>query len=90
MKTGRRDSKESYADVVQEFIPLHNDTIDVVLSRFQSIGIDVGGTVALLGLSLSLEYSIPKSRVLDSLIRVRVAYQQSNPWFSSLRVCQMH
>ncbi|RWR72094.1 Plant peroxidase [Cinnamomum micranthum f. kanehirae] len=49
MKTGRRDSKESYADVVQDFIPLHNDSIDVVLSRFQSIGIDVEGTVALLG-----------------------------------------
>lgn len=51
MKTGRRDSKESYANVVQDFIPLHNDSIDVVLSRFQSIGIDVEGTVALLGLS---------------------------------------
>lgn len=51
MKTGRRDSKESHADVVQDFIPLHNASIDVVLSRFQSIGVDVEGTVALLGLS---------------------------------------
>ncbi|XP_057426943.1 peroxidase 21 [Lotus japonicus] len=49
MKTGRRDSKESYATVVEDFIPNHNDSISLVLSRFQSIGIDVEATVALLG-----------------------------------------
>ncbi|XP_061350557.1 peroxidase 21 [Gastrolobium bilobum] len=49
MKTGRRDSKESYATVVEDFIPNHNDSISLVLSRFQAIGIDVEATVALLG-----------------------------------------
>ncbi|KAJ9184270.1 hypothetical protein P3X46_004014 [Hevea brasiliensis] len=49
MKTGRRDSKESYAAVVEDFLPNHNDSISLVLSRFQSIGIDAEGTVALLG-----------------------------------------
>ncbi|XP_011004734.1 PREDICTED: peroxidase 21 [Populus euphratica] len=49
MKTGRRDSTESYGAVVEDFIPDHNDSISLVLSRFQSIGIDVEGTVALLG-----------------------------------------
>ncbi|XP_057477076.1 peroxidase 21-like [Actinidia eriantha] len=49
MKTGRKDSKESYVAEVDEVIPNHNDTMSSVLSRFQSIGIDVEGTVALLG-----------------------------------------
>lgn len=50
MKTGRRDSKESYLTEVDSSIPNHNDSISSVLSRFQSIGIDVEGTVALLGI----------------------------------------
>lgn len=49
MKTGRRDSTESYGAVVEDFIPNHNDSISLVLSRFESIGVDVEGTVALLG-----------------------------------------
>ncbi|TKY52905.1 Peroxidase 21 [Spatholobus suberectus] len=49
MKTGRKDSKESYATEVEDFIPNHNDSISLVLSRFQAIGIDVEATVALLG-----------------------------------------
>ncbi|XP_072961078.1 peroxidase 21 [Typha angustifolia] len=49
MKTGRRDSKESYVDVVEQFIPNHNDTISLVLSRFKSMGISAESTVALLG-----------------------------------------
>lgn len=53
MKTGRRDSKESYATVVEDSIPNHNDSMSLVLSRFQSIGIDAEGTVALLGMWLS-------------------------------------
>nr|AGX27515.1 POD21 [Populus tomentosa] len=48
MKTGRRDSTVSYGAVVEDFIPNHNDSISLVLSRFQSIGVDVEGTVALL------------------------------------------
>ncbi|CAJ1968491.1 unnamed protein product [Sphenostylis stenocarpa] len=49
MKTGRRDSKESYAKEVEDLIPNHNDSISLVLSRFQAIGIDLEATVALLG-----------------------------------------
>ncbi|KAJ0978227.1 hypothetical protein J5N97_013701 [Dioscorea zingiberensis] len=48
MRTGRRDSKESHIQEV-DFIPNHNDSISLVLSRFQSLGIDAEGTVALLG-----------------------------------------
>ncbi|XP_077239192.1 peroxidase superfamily protein [Tasmannia lanceolata] len=49
MRTGRRDSTESHAALVDDFIPRHNDTMSLVLSRFQSIGIEAEGTVALLG-----------------------------------------
>ncbi|XP_057779083.1 peroxidase 21 [Salvia miltiorrhiza] len=49
MKTGRKDSKISYAAQVENSIPNHNDSISTVLSTFQSMGIDPQGTVALLG-----------------------------------------
>lgn len=49
MKTGRRDSRESYAADVQKFIPNHNASISELLSHFQSLGIDIEGTVAILG-----------------------------------------
>ncbi|CAI8602640.1 unnamed protein product [Vicia faba] len=49
MKTGRKDSKESYVAVVKDLIPNHNDSISSVLSRFQDIGVDLEATVALLG-----------------------------------------
>ncbi|RZC76455.1 hypothetical protein C5167_000613 [Papaver somniferum] len=49
MKTGRKDSTESYAGVVENFIPNHNDSMSFVLSQFQAIGIDAEGVVALLG-----------------------------------------
>lgn len=49
MKTGRRDSRQSYIPV-EDYLPNHNDSISLVLDRFQSIGIDVEGTVALLGI----------------------------------------
>lgn len=69
MKTGRKDSKESYASVVEEFIPNHNDSISSVLSRFQSIGIDAEGTVAILGkfplsLTSTLEYAMYLNKCL--------------------------
>ncbi|KAB2013570.1 hypothetical protein ES319_D09G165100v1 [Gossypium barbadense] len=49
MKTGRKDSKRSYLSEVENTIPNHNDSMELVLSRFQSIGIDTQGIVALLG-----------------------------------------
>ncbi|GLJ51750.1 hypothetical protein SUGI_1099800 [Cryptomeria japonica] len=49
LKTGRRDSKKSSAAIVDKYIPLHNDSVSNVLSRFASIGIDAEGAVALLG-----------------------------------------
>ena len=68
MKTGRRDSKESYAKFVEEYLPNHNDSMSLVLSRFQSIGIDVEGIVALLGtpcfLFLLIQDSSMKSKVV--------------------------
>jgi len=58
MKTGRRDSKQSYAKEVEDLIPNHNDSISVVLSRFRAIGIDVEATVALLGIKHFLCYCL--------------------------------
>ncbi|CAN4117038.1 unnamed protein product [Withania somnifera] len=49
MRTGRKDSKESYLSEVEKYLPNHNDSMSFVLSQFQSIGIDTEGTVALLG-----------------------------------------
>ncbi|KAL8255182.1 hypothetical protein R6Q59_033403 [Mikania micrantha] len=49
MKTGRKDSKESHLAEIDASLPNHNDSMMYVLSRFQSVGIDVEGTVALLG-----------------------------------------
>ncbi|WCJ34566.1 Peroxidase superfamily protein [Euphorbia peplus] len=49
MKTGRRDSKESYEAVLAQVLPNHNDSISLVLDRFQSMGLDVEASVALLG-----------------------------------------
>ncbi|KAM7265327.1 hypothetical protein ACFE04_003010 [Oxalis oulophora] len=49
MRSGRKDSRGSYLAEVDSLIPNHNDSTSLVLDRFQSIGIDVEGTVALLG-----------------------------------------
>ncbi|KAL4591984.1 hypothetical protein LXL04_004961 [Taraxacum kok-saghyz] len=49
MKTGRKDSMESHLAEIDSLLPNHNDSMLYVLDRFQSIGIDVEGTVALLG-----------------------------------------
>ncbi|KAJ8542192.1 hypothetical protein K7X08_017058 [Anisodus acutangulus] len=49
MRSGRKDSKESYLAEVENYLPNHNDSMSSVLSRFQSIGVDTEGTVALLG-----------------------------------------
>lgn len=50
MKTGRKDSKTSYLEKVEKNIPNHNDSISSVLSAFESIGVDIERTVALLGI----------------------------------------
>ncbi|WOL04629.1 peroxidase 21 [Canna indica] len=49
MKTGRRDSRQSYYENINNYLPNHNDSMSLVLSRFKSIGIDAESTVALLG-----------------------------------------
>ncbi|KAA8520065.1 hypothetical protein F0562_014321 [Nyssa sinensis] len=49
LKTGRRDGRKSRADVVEQYLPDHNESISVVLDRFGEMGIDTPGVVALLG-----------------------------------------
>ncbi|XP_006658177.2 peroxidase 21-like [Oryza brachyantha] len=49
MRTGRRDSRESYYGVVERYIPNHNDSVSTVLARFAGMGVDTEGAVALLG-----------------------------------------
>lgn len=58
MKTGRRDSKESHIKEVEDFIPNHNDSMSLVLSRFEPIGIDVEATVALLGIYVTYQLKL--------------------------------
>ncbi|OAY25928.1 peroxidase 42 [Manihot esculenta] len=49
LKTGRRDGRKSRAEVVEQYLPDHNESISVVLERFAAMGIDTPGVVALLG-----------------------------------------
>ncbi|XP_051125300.1 peroxidase 42 [Andrographis paniculata] len=49
LKTGRRDGRKSRADILEQHLPDHNDSMSVVLDRFANIGIDTSGVVALLG-----------------------------------------
>ncbi|KAL6598717.1 hypothetical protein ACP70R_046115 [Stipagrostis hirtigluma subsp. patula] len=49
VRTGRRDSRESYSGEVERSIPNHNDSASAVLSRFAAVGVDAEGAVALLG-----------------------------------------
>ncbi|KAK6133376.1 hypothetical protein DH2020_032886 [Rehmannia glutinosa] len=48
LKTGRRDGRKSRADIIEQYLPDHNESISVVLERFANIGIDTPGVVALL------------------------------------------
>ena len=61
IKTGRRDSRGSYLRDVEALVPNHNDSLSSVLSNFNSIGIDVEATVALLGTEL-IPYKANPSR----------------------------
>ncbi|KAJ9689743.1 hypothetical protein PVL29_012435 [Vitis rotundifolia] len=49
LKTGRRDGRKSRAEILEEYLPDHNESMSVVLDRFAAIGIDTPGLVALLG-----------------------------------------
>jgi len=49
LKTGRRDGRKSRADILESYLPDHNESMTVVLQRFGAIGIDTPGVVALLG-----------------------------------------
>ncbi|XP_047069617.1 peroxidase 21-like [Lolium rigidum] len=49
MRTGRRDATASYYGEVERYLPVHNDTVSAVLSRFAPMGVDAEGVVALLG-----------------------------------------
>lgn len=49
LKTGRRDGRRSRADILEQHLPDHNESMSVVLERFANIGINTPGVVALLG-----------------------------------------
>ncbi|GMH05309.1 hypothetical protein Nepgr_007149 [Nepenthes gracilis] len=49
LKTGRRDGRRSRAEMLEQYLPDHNESMSVVLERFKSIGINTPGVVALLG-----------------------------------------
>lgn len=52
LKTGRRDGRKSRADILEQHLPDHNESMNVVLQRFANIGINTPGVVALLGTNL--------------------------------------
>ncbi|KAL0310719.1 UNVERIFIED_CONTAM: Peroxidase 42 [Sesamum angustifolium] len=43
------DGRKSRADILEQHLPDHNESMSVVLERFANIGIDTPGVVALLG-----------------------------------------
>uniref|UniRef100_A0A1D1ZJ47 Peroxidase n=1 Tax=Anthurium amnicola TaxID=1678845 RepID=A0A1D1ZJ47_9ARAE len=49
LKTGRRDGRRSRAEVLEEYLPDHNESMSAVLDKFGEMGIDTAGVVALLG-----------------------------------------
>lgn len=51
LKTGRRDGRKSRAEILEEYLPDHNESMSVVLDRFSAIGINTPGVVALLGIT---------------------------------------
>lgn len=49
LKTGRRDGRRSRAEILEQYLPDHNESISSVLDKFGAMGIDTPGLVALLG-----------------------------------------
>ncbi|KAL5730756.1 peroxidase [Ranunculus cassubicifolius] len=49
MRTGRRDGRRSRAEILEQYLPDHNESISSVLDKFAAMGIDTPGVVALLG-----------------------------------------
>ena len=50
LKTGRRDARHSRpAEMLEEYLPDHNESVSAVLGKFGAMGIDAAGVVALLG-----------------------------------------
>lgn len=49
LKTGRRDGRKSRAEMLEQYLPDHNESMSMVLHKFKAIGIDTKGVVALLG-----------------------------------------
>lgn len=49
LKTGRRDGRKSRAELLEQYLPDHNESLTVVLDKFAKLGVDTVGLVALLG-----------------------------------------
>ncbi|XP_034211167.1 peroxidase 42-like [Prunus dulcis] len=49
LKTGRRDGRRSRAEILEQYLPDHNESMSTVLEKFADMGIDTPGLVALLG-----------------------------------------
>ncbi|KAL5972636.1 Peroxidase 42 [Asimina triloba] len=49
LKTGRKDGRKSRAEILEQYLPDHNESMSVVLDRFMAMGINTPGVVALLG-----------------------------------------
>lgn len=59
LKTGRRDGRKSRAELLEQYLPDHNESLTVILDKFSKLGIDTVGLVALLGTTFfSLRLSV--------------------------------
>lgn len=65
LRTGRRDGRRSRADVVEQYLPDHNDTISAVLEKFAAMGIDTPGVVALLAIHPSKTHYAHSHKKID-------------------------
>ena len=70
LKTGRRDGRRSRADVVEQFLPDHNESISAVLDKFGAMGIDTPGVVALLG-TIPSPLTHPCTYIYEMTIRIK-------------------
>ena len=67
LKTGRRDGRRSRAEILEEYLPDHNESMSTVLEKFSAMGIDTPGVVALLGTTLQI--CLPNDVHVENILR---------------------
>ncbi|PIA57898.1 hypothetical protein AQUCO_00500071v1 [Aquilegia coerulea] len=68
LKTGRRDGRRSRAEILEQYLPDHNESISSVLDKFGAMGIDTPGVVALLGIFIHYQHIIGIKRTRHAYV----------------------